>query len=239
MRSLFRSFERFEVEYLLISGQAAILYGAATFSEDIDIWIRPTRENAARLMRALAACRARVYKLTPPVARRTLMAGHGFHFVIPARGTPAYLDIMGRPPRVGSFSSARRRAPMMRTPWGRIPVVSIPDLIALKRTRRLSDYEVISSLVQIRIAQEAPPSPALLRWALVNSFRVEDRIDFARRLGIRASVEAWRRRIFSEIARYQALDTVHWRRVIRDLRRLRRQRRLLLEGMPVSRLLRP
>ncbi|MGH7321709.1 MAG: hypothetical protein ACRELA_19080 [Candidatus Rokuibacteriota bacterium] len=239
MRSLFRSFERFEVAYLLISGQAAILYGAATFSEDIDIWIRPTPENATRLTQALAACRARVYKLTPPITRRNLMTGHGFHFVVPTRGTPAYLDVMGRPPRVGSFSSARHRARIMRTPWGRLPVVSILDLIALKRTRRLSDYEVISSLVRIRLTEETPPSTALLRWALVNSFRVEDRIDFARQLGIRAPAEAWRRRILTEIARHQALDTAYWRRVIRDLRRLRRQKRLLLEGMPVSRSLNP
>jgi hypothetical protein len=89
----FRSFERFGLDYLLISGQAAILYGAATFSEDVDIWIQPTPENATRLLRALAACQ-----------------------------------------------QARRRAHDVRTPWGRIPVVAIPDLIALKRTRRLSDY---------------------------------------------------------------------------------------------------
>lgn len=239
MRSLFRGFERFQVAYLLISGQAAILYGAATFSEDIDIWIRPTPENAGRLMQSLAACRARVYKLTPPITRRNLMAGHGFHFVIPTRGTPAYLDVMGRPPRVGSFSSAHRQARIMRTPWGRIPVVSIPDLIALKRTPRLSDYEVISSLVRIRLTEEAPPSPALLRWALVNSFRVEDRLDFARRLGIRAPAEGWRRRILTEIARYQALDAGHRRRVISDLRRLRRQGRLVPEGLLVSRALDP
>ena len=56
MRSLFRGFERFELEYLLISGQASILYGAATFSEDIDVWIRPSPANAARLLSALAAC---------------------------------------------------------------------------------------------------------------------------------------------------------------------------------------
>ena len=37
MRRLFRSFDRFGVEYLLISGQATILYGAATFSEDVEI----------------------------------------------------------------------------------------------------------------------------------------------------------------------------------------------------------
>ncbi|MBU4199499.1 MAG: hypothetical protein KKG09_02255 [Verrucomicrobia bacterium] len=37
-----------KVEFLLISGQAAILYGAATFSEDIDLWIKPTAGNCRR-----------------------------------------------------------------------------------------------------------------------------------------------------------------------------------------------
>jgi hypothetical protein len=41
MRRLFRSFEKARVR-LLISGPASILYGAATFSEDVDIWIDPT-----------------------------------------------------------------------------------------------------------------------------------------------------------------------------------------------------
>lgn len=236
MRSLFRGFERAGLEYLLISGQAAILYGAATFSEDIDIWIRPTPENAARLLRALAGCGARVYKLTPPLTRRTLMLGHGFHFVIPAHPAPAYVDVMGRPPRVGSFHSARRRARIMPTSWGRIPVVSIEDLIALKLTRRLSDYEVISNLVRVRLAEEVPPTRALLRWAIAHSFRAEDRGELARQLGIPAPAEGWHHRILAEISRLQSRDSAYWRRVIGDLRRLRRGKRLLPEGTLVSRL---
>ena len=58
MRKLFRSFERTGLEYLLISGQASVLYGAAMFSEDIDIWIRPTTPNAHKLLLALADQRA-------------------------------------------------------------------------------------------------------------------------------------------------------------------------------------
>jgi hypothetical protein len=123
MRRRFRSFERFRVEYLLISGQAAILHGAATFSEDVDLWIRPTPENVTRFLRGLAACQARVYKLTPALTRQNLMAGHGFHFVIPVRPLPVYLDVMGRPPRVGAYRHARRRAQVVPTPWGRIQVI--------------------------------------------------------------------------------------------------------------------
>jgi hypothetical protein len=135
MRNLFRSFDRFGVEYLLISGQVSVLYGAATFSEDIDIWVRPTPANVARLSRAPAACRARAYKRTPPLIPRHLRRGHGFHFTLPARPDPVYLDVMGSPPRVKSFRAAQRRAEHMKTGWGVLPVVSIQDLVALNHLR--------------------------------------------------------------------------------------------------------
>ena len=237
MRRLFRSFERFGVEYLLISGQAAILHGAATFSEDVDIWIRPTPENVTRLLRALAACQARVYKLTPALTRQNLMAGHGFHFVIPARPAPVYLDVMGKPPRVDSYRHARHRAEVVPTPWGRIQVIAIPDLIALKRTRRLSYYEVISNLVQVRLAAERDPTPEIWRWAYRNSYRVEDRLAIARRIGVRRSPAGLRRGILAEVARLQADDAAYWRGIIADLRRLHRRRRLLADGTPVAHLL--
>jgi hypothetical protein len=54
MRSFFQSLETESVRYLLISGQATVLYGAAMFSEDIDLWIEPSKANIAALMNALA-----------------------------------------------------------------------------------------------------------------------------------------------------------------------------------------
>ena len=44
--SFFQRLEADGVDYLLISGQATILYGAATFSEDVDIWLRPAALEA-------------------------------------------------------------------------------------------------------------------------------------------------------------------------------------------------
>ena len=55
MRSFFRNLDRERVEFILISGQAAVLYGAATFSEDFDLWVRPTSANLARLKTAQSA----------------------------------------------------------------------------------------------------------------------------------------------------------------------------------------
>ncbi|HVR83456.1 MAG TPA: hypothetical protein VMU54_04040 [Planctomycetota bacterium] len=233
MRNLFRSFERFGVEYLLISGQASVLYGAATFSEDIDLWVRPTPTNIVSLGRALAACRARAYKRTPPLIVRHFRRGHGFHFTLPARPDPVYLDIMGSPPRVGSFKVSQQRAEHMKTGWGVLPVVSLRDLIALKKTRRLYDYEVISNLVQIQVSRCDPPPRSLLEWGFRETFRAEDRLEFARQLGLQLTVAQCRRHIGREMQRHQGRDVAYWRPILRELRELRRRGQLLAQGDPL------
>ena len=191
----------------------------------------------ARLLKALASCRAKVYKLTPPLKLRYLRAGHGFHFLVPSRPIPTYLDIMGQPPRVSSFARCRRRSRLLATDWGRIPLVGIEDLIAMKKTRRLSDYEVISNLVSVRVAQEAAPSGSLLRWAARNTFRAEDRLEYLKMLGHAVALTDCRGQIARQLAHQQALDVAYWRSRIAELRRLRKAGRLLPEGMFVSRLL--
>lgn len=58
--SFFQHLEQQGVEWLLVSGQATILYGAATFSEDVDLWVNPTQENLSRFQRALRVSRLSV-----------------------------------------------------------------------------------------------------------------------------------------------------------------------------------
>jgi hypothetical protein len=152
MRGLFRAFDREGADCLLIGGQAAILYGASHFTQDLDLWVRPDPANLEAVLRSLARVGARVHKLTPPFTLEWARRGHGFHFVIPqARRLPAYVDIMGFPPRVGAFGSAFRRGRRMKTPWGVLKVVSVEDMIELKKANRAGDYEVISRLVRIRL----------------------------------------------------------------------------------------
>lgn len=92
MRSLFRALDREGVRYLVISGQACILYGASQFTEDIDLWVQPVPSNLAFFLRAMARVKARVYKLTPPITMKYVRKGHGFHFRI---GRDLYLDVSG------------------------------------------------------------------------------------------------------------------------------------------------
>jgi hypothetical protein len=237
MQRLFPSFERRRVRQLLISGQAAILYGASTFSEDVDLWIDPSAGNVARFLHALADLDATVYKLTPPLTRRNVERGHGFHFLVPDEHGPIYLDVMPRPPRVGAFAAAWRRRRVMETPIGPLDVVSLEDLVELKKTRRLADYEVITNLVAIHLREKKSPSRTLLGWAERNSFRATDRTIYARMLGRRRSEADSQKLLLREITRLQRRDTRHWSRVVADLRRMRTRGELLPEGTPVRELI--
>jgi hypothetical protein len=237
MRKLFRSFERAGLDYLLISGQATVLYGAATFSEDVDLWIRPTPANARKLLIALADQRARVHRLTPKLTSRNMKAGHGFHFVVPGRPLEAYLDIMAKPPRVGSFGPAKRRARRMRTDWGTLPVVHPVDLVEIKKTRRLADYDIITNLVSLYLAETPEPSKAVLRWAAENCFRPEERAAILARIGRRQSVAQCAQHIAQEVLNLQARDRAYWSTIIRNLRKMRRSGKLLPDGIPVARLI--
>lgn len=130
--SFFQSLDQNRVEYLLISGQAAVLYGAAAFSEDIDLWVEPAAQNLNGRRQSLAEVGARYYKLTPPLDESFALLGHGFHFTLGTELT--FLDVMGNPPRVGGFARAAARSVRMETKWGTLPVISIPDLVELKLT---------------------------------------------------------------------------------------------------------
>lgn len=260
--NFFQSLKICKVQYLLISGQAAILYGAATFSEDIDIWLRPSTDNANRFVNALRACGARYYKITPPLASLYLLKGHGFHFLIPSVGkSDLFLDVMGVPPRVPEFIIAWKRSARIKTPWGILPVVGIPDLVELKKTQRLEDYPVISRLV-LRYCDD--PDINLDRrqthWAINHLFSLSSLGEFCqrhpkiiRRLDSKdmAVFRTWafliqrqkehdavleqriERQILRRIAVCQQSDRLYWRKIITELKQLRTQGLLLREGQKV------
>jgi hypothetical protein len=261
--SFFQRLDEHGVRYLLISGQATILYGAATFSEDVDIWVEPTDDNIERLTGALRSERARYYKLTPALATDTLSRGHGFHFVIEgaAGALDMYLDVMGQPPRVGSFTAAMARARRFDTDLGCIPTVGIKELVEIKKTQRSADYPIIGRLAVAHLADAATPDDAHeLNWALANVFGLTELEAL-----VRERVHA-----FSELARtlpeplagavstlcqhhllpaieedeldawlgaravpLRAADRRYWRPIIDELRWLKRTGKLMREGEPV------
>jgi len=45
---LLQSFDRCGVEDLVVGGYAVMAYGDPRFTKDLDVWVRPTLENAGR-----------------------------------------------------------------------------------------------------------------------------------------------------------------------------------------------
>ena len=61
------------VEYLVVGGHALAAHGYVRATKDFDVWVRPSAENALRVLRALAAFGSRytIY-LNPTWQRRVL-----------------------------------------------------------------------------------------------------------------------------------------------------------------------
>ena len=261
--NFFQSLDRNGVGYLLISGQATVLYGAATFSEDIDLWINPTEENRARFIAALREGQACYYKLTPQFTVEHLLHGHGFHFILPGgEAGEIYLDVMGNPPRAGSFAGSLATARRMETEWGMIHTIGIKPLVELKKTQRLEDYPIISKLALAWFDQpEGAKTAADFLWALQNIFTLPELAifftehpaaadvateQFNRQVGefgrqlladgeVSESIERRVGELFqSRISELQLTDRQYWRDIIRQLKEMRSADRLMREGGNVS-----
>lgn len=136
---LFSTLSRHRVNYLLIGGLAVSLHGVERATMDIDITVTTSPDNLAALLDA-----ARELKLTPvlpvPVEALTdielLRRWHAERnlesFALRAPGLAGVtVDILPFPPV--DYDQMRMRAVMFEIGDVQIPVVSIPDLIALKR----------------------------------------------------------------------------------------------------------
>jgi len=53
-KELLSVFNAHNVEYLVVGGHAAIAYGVARLTKDLDIWIRASEGNSVKVFRALA-----------------------------------------------------------------------------------------------------------------------------------------------------------------------------------------
>ena len=257
IENFFQNLNSTGAEYLLISGQATVLYGAATFSEDIDLWVNPTAGNAERFLEVLRSCNARFYKLTPPWELTWLARGHGFHFILPAtQGPEVFLDVMGTPPRVPSFGDAVMRAQWMDTDWGKVRVIGIKELVELKKTQRVEDYPVIGRLGSAWLRSAKPsPTDEDYHWALGQMFTLPEldalleqypaaagALPTTAARCLREYMEQWTSGpteqlqgevtdyLQARMAGFQAADRRYWRQIIAELKKLRAEGRLMPEG---------
>lgn len=129
-------------EFLLVGGQAVIAHGYPRLTKDMDLWVRPTAENGAKVLAALAAFGAdpgalRAEQFEDP--RTLLMLGRD----------PFRIDILTDIPGV-TFNGAWQRRIQVTLDGVVVPTIGKEDLIANKRTvARPQDLADVAELEKI------------------------------------------------------------------------------------------
>lgn len=124
LQGVFASLNSHDVQYLVIGGIAVVLYGVPRATFDLDILIRPDRENAARLLEALLAAGLATAELT---TADEVLANEITVFKDRVR-----IDVQTATPGL-TFEEAWRRREKMEYHGASFFVVSREDLIASKR----------------------------------------------------------------------------------------------------------
>lgn len=138
-----------QVRYLLMGGQACILYGGAEFSRDVDFVILASVGNLVRLRQALVELKAGVVAV-PPFDEEHLRHGHAVHFRCEhPEALGLRIDVMSVLRGLDSFDVLWERRTSVDLGSGLIAdLLSLPDLVKAKKTQRDKDWPMIRRLVE-------------------------------------------------------------------------------------------
>lgn len=140
---LCRAFNAHRVEYLLVGGQAVIAHGYPRLTKDMDLWVRPSKDNGVRVLLALADFGTPLPEFAPERftdPRTLLMLGRN----------PFRVDILTDLPGI-VFDAAWERRTSVTLDGQQIPLIAVEDLIANKTAvGRLQDQADVEALQAIR-----------------------------------------------------------------------------------------
>jgi hypothetical protein len=141
-RELLSVFNDRLVEYMVVGAHALAAHGHVRATKDLDVWVRPDPENAARVYEALARFGAPLVDLTEED-----LALPGIVFQIGVE--PIRIDVITSIDGVG-FDAAWSERIEAQVAGLRVPVLSRHHLIENKRaTGRLQDLADIERLEQL------------------------------------------------------------------------------------------
>lgn len=150
LKELLRSFKEREVEYLIVGGYAVMKYTEPRFTKDLDLWIRNSPENAARVYHALAEFGA-------PLQQDGLVpedfTSEDMTYQIGV--APVRIDILTH---ISGIQFAQAWQNRVASTFFGLPVhfISLDDLIINKRAAgRTSDFEQLEHL-QIERSKKNP-----------------------------------------------------------------------------------
>ena len=123
-KDLLRSFNKYQVTYLIVGGYAVMKYTEPFYTKDIDLWIEATAENAQRTFAALVEFGA-------PMADLTVHDLTQPHIVFQFGMVPARLDVITTIDGVAFAEAWKDRAETHLDDIA-ISIISLQDLIRNK-----------------------------------------------------------------------------------------------------------
>ena len=126
-------------EFLIVGAHALAAHGIVRATGDLDVWVKPTRENAERVMRALRAFGTPLMDLPIDDLTKT-------DPVFQVGVEPSRVDILSGISGVG-FDEAWSRRMVLNLEGATVPVLSRADFVMNKRasgrTKDLLDLELL------------------------------------------------------------------------------------------------
>jgi hypothetical protein len=138
-----------QVRALLMGGQACVFYGAAEFSRDTDIAVLAEPANLDRLQAALMDLQAECIAV-PSFQLDFLLRGHAVHFRCGhPEAAEMRVDVMSVMRGVAPFPELwERRTELADADGTHYELLSLPDLVAAKKTQRDKDWPMLRRLLE-------------------------------------------------------------------------------------------
>ena len=223
----------------MMGGQACVFYGAAEFSRDTDLLLRPDAPNLERLRQALRDLQAECIAV-PPLAAEYLERGHAIHFRCQhPQAVGMRIDVMSRLRGVDDFPALwERRFTLADEDGLRYELLALSDLVQAKKTQRDKDWPMLRRLLEADYLQHrADPDANRVRFWLLELRTPELLMELGNtrsplchelaparpllRAVLSGTLDEVARALTDEEQRERAADRIYWQPLKQELQRLR------------------
>lgn len=148
-KDILRLFEKHEVEYLIVGGYAVIRYTQPRYTKDMDLWIRPSPENAEKVAAAF-----RDFGIPLIEVSEADLAQEGLQLMVGM--PPNAIDFLTSIEGI-SFDAAWAKRRIFEASFGHLYYLSPSDLVASKRAAaRLQDLADVEEILRIHPEADSP-----------------------------------------------------------------------------------